>query len=170
MSALPHDLPRYLPEEPWPPYAYRPGRHPHPTRDPLGHSHSAVGDETPAEPPEGWRQSHRYLRAIDLFNHGFAWEAHEEWESMWHRPVDSAQAEWLQALIQVAAASVQQSIDHQDGRVRLCHRALDHLRRVHERVPAVYMGLEVEPLRASIRAWALDATQRPVLRLEASAT
>ena len=60
------------------------------------------------------------LRGVDLYNHGFGWEAHEAWESMWHRPADSTQAAWLQALIQLAAATVQESIGHPDGRARLC--------------------------------------------------
>lgn len=161
-------LPRYRPELPWPAYAYRPGLDPHPSRDPKGHSFGAEEDLTRAEPAANWRESDRYCRGVDLYNHGFGWEAHEVWESMWHRPCDSAQAEWLQALIQLAAASVQQSIDHPAGRARLCERALEHLRHVHEQLPPVYMGLEIDALRASIRAYAADPARRPILRLRAS--
>jgi hypothetical protein len=31
--------PRWLPEKSFPPYAYLPGRQPHPVRDPAGHSY-----------------------------------------------------------------------------------------------------------------------------------
>jgi len=84
---------------------------------------------------------------------------------MWHRPAEAAQAQWLQALIQLAAATVQESIGHADGRARLCHRALDHLMRVREEGHRVYMGLELEQLRHALRAYAADPGQRPVLRL-----
>ena len=160
------DLPRYLPAQPWPPYAYHPGRDPHPTRDPAGHMHGVPEDETPAESPHSWRESTRFLRGVDLFNHGYAWEAHEAWESLWHRPAERAQAELLQALIQLAAASVQQSVDRPDGRARLCHRALDHLRKVREEGHRVYMGLELETLRSVLIEYAADPQARPVLRLQ----
>ncbi len=33
--------------------------------------------------PEEWRACRNYLYGIDLFNHGFYWEAHEAWEGLW---------------------------------------------------------------------------------------
>src|SRR5262245_31357021 len=80
---------------------------PHPQSDPAGHSYgrhvtpSAVIDDT------DWDQSATYLHAIDLFNHGYYWEAHEAWESLWHAcgrggPV----ADLLKGLIKLAAAGV----------------------------------------------------------------
>lgn len=162
------DAPRYLPDLPWPPYAYRPGQGAHPTRDSGGHSFGQAEDLTPAEPPEDFARSGRYLRGVDLFNYGFGWEAHEVWESLWHRPADSTQAAWLQALIQLAAAAVQESVGHADGRARLCRRALDHLQRVHDQLPTVYMGLEVATLRAAIEDYAADQGRRPVLLLQLS--
>lgn len=163
-------LPRYLPHEDWPAYAYRPGRDPHPTRDPDGHSHGVPDDRSRSEDPELWAESRRYLRGIDLFNHGFGWEAHEVWESLWLRPNDPVQARWLQALIQLAAASVQESIGHADGRARLCHRALEHLRHVDRDGRRVYMGLDVSTLQRALHDYAADGTRRPVLRLESSTT
>lgn len=159
------ELPRYRPHDAWPEYAYRPGRDPHPTRDEGGHSHGVVPDDSSAEAPERWAESARYLRGIDLFNHGFGWEAHEVWESMWHRPSDAIQARWLRALIQLAAATVQDRIGHADGRVRLCQRALDHLRFVDRRAPAVYMGLDLAELQRDIAAYA-DGGRPPILRLQ----
>lgn len=164
------DLPRYLPQQEWPAYAYRPGRDPHPTRDRRGHSHDVPPDDSPAEPPSRWAASPRYLRGVDLYNHGFGWEAHEVWESLWLRPSDPVQAECLQALIQLAAASVQQSIGHDDGRSRLCHRALDHLRHVDRDGDRVYMGLDLTALQQALEDYAIDGSRRPVLRLDFSTT
>lgn len=128
--------------------------------------HGVPEDESPAERPEQWLQSHRFLRGIDLLNHGYGWEAHEVWESMWHRPATRAQAELLQALIQLAAATVQQSVDRPDGRARLCHRALDHLQKVREEGHRVYMGLELDTLRRVLIEYAADPDARPVLLLQ----
>jgi hypothetical protein len=97
--------PRLVPERPLPPYAYLPGLTPHPTRDPEGHSYGAE-PELPAPPdPEDWRACGDYLYGIDLFNHGFYWEAHEAWEGLWVACGRRGQmATYLQALINLAAA------------------------------------------------------------------
>lgn len=99
---------RLLPGRPLPPYAYRPGHNPHPTRDPGGHSHQALA-EAPALPappdPADWRGSPDYLYGIDLFNQGYYWEAHEAWEGLWVAcGRQGPTATYLQALINLAAA------------------------------------------------------------------
>ncbi len=33
---------------------------------------------------DDWLRCRDYLRGIDLFNHGYYWEAHEVWEGLWH--------------------------------------------------------------------------------------
>lgn len=103
--------PRLVPDRPFPAYAYIPGRSPHPTRDPDGHSYGeTLGGSEPPDPPDppdpvDWRACRDYLYAIDLFNHGFYWEAHEAWEGLWvacgRRGPTAA---YLQALINLAAA------------------------------------------------------------------
>jgi uncharacterized protein len=94
-----------LPDRPFPPYAYAPGDTPHPTRDPRGHSYAA-GFEIPERPdPEEWRACRDYLYGIDLFNHGFYWEAHEAWEGLWVACCRcDPTATYLQALVSLAAA------------------------------------------------------------------
>jgi hypothetical protein len=104
-SSLP---PRLVPDRPFPAYAYIPGRTPHPTRDPGGHSYGETleGSERPDPPePENWRACRDYLYGMDLFNHGFYWEAHEAWEGLWVAcGRRGATATYLQALINLAAA------------------------------------------------------------------
>ncbi len=47
------------------------------------------------------------MHAIDLFNHGFYWEAHEAWEALWHAAGrKGAAADFLKGLIKLAAAGV----------------------------------------------------------------
>jgi hypothetical protein len=71
---------RWLPEKSFPPYAYLPGRQPHPVRDPAGHSYHVEPMPVAAEASLG---SDVFLWGLDLFNHGYYWEAHEAWEGLW---------------------------------------------------------------------------------------
>src|ERR1700731_518169 len=72
--------PRWLPEKSFPPHAYLPGRQPHPVRDPAGHSYHFGPMPVAAEASLG---SDVFLWGLDLFNHGYYWEAHEAWEGLW---------------------------------------------------------------------------------------
>jgi hypothetical protein len=98
---------RLLPDRPFPPYTFVPGRVPHPVSDPAGHSFGVTPAAPPAPEPQRWEQSATYRYGIDLFNAGFYWEAHVEFESLWvvcgkKGPV----ADFLKGLIHLAAAGV----------------------------------------------------------------
>ena len=67
-----------------PPYAFVPGFWPHPTRDPDGHGHGKRQSTPRPMQPDTWEESTQYLEGIELFNHGYYWEAHEMWEGLWH--------------------------------------------------------------------------------------
>ncbi len=141
---------RLVPGRPLPPYAYIPGRHPHPTRDPGGHSHG-VGHETPAAPdPEDWRASVDYLYGIDLFNHGFYWEAHEAWEGLWVAcGRRGATATYLQALINLAAAGFKARWGNARGMRANARTALELFEaaaRYREVEHQRYMGLDIRTL------------------------
>jgi uncharacterized protein len=99
--------PRFLPEEALPPYAYVPGRFPHPFSDPQGHSYQLSAPQPPPPDPSRWDQCRTYLRALDLFNHGYYWEAHEAWEALWHACGRRGNlADFFKGLIQLAVAGV----------------------------------------------------------------
>jgi uncharacterized protein len=100
------DRPRYS-DEPLPPYSYVPGFTPHPVSDPRGHMHGHRAETPPALDPARWKESAAYRYGVDLFNHGYYWEAHEAWESLWHAAGRSGPvAIWLKSLIKLAAAAV----------------------------------------------------------------
>jgi hypothetical protein len=71
--------PRWLPQKSLPPYAYLPGMNPHPVRDPTGHSYHVEPIPVAAEAS---LSSDAFVWGLDLFNHGYYWEAHEAWEGL----------------------------------------------------------------------------------------
>ena len=113
--------PRYAPDIPLPPYAYVPGHGlPHPVNDPRGHLFNSPElaplplDHLPDEPASRrlaltalLAADPRWLHALDLFNEGFSWEAHEAWEQFWHAfGRTTPEARVVQGLIHLAAAAV----------------------------------------------------------------
>lgn len=125
--------PRYT-DQPLPPYAHTPGVTPHPRSDPRGHSFGLEEPATPPLDPDDWRASDAYLEGIDLFNHGYFWEAHEAWERLWIAAGRRGEvAAFLQGLIKLAAAGVK----HREGR-------LDGVRRHARRAAALFASLDAE--------------------------
>jgi len=99
--------PRYCPARELPPYSYVPGQSPHPMSDPRGHSFGRHEPPAAALDNATWRQNDTWLFAIDLFNHGYYWEAHEAWEALWHAAGRKGPtADFLKGLIKLAAAGV----------------------------------------------------------------
>lgn len=97
---------RLVPDEPFPPYAYIPGRFPHPTADPAGHSLGSKPVVAQVD-PERWPECRPYLYGIDLFNGGYYWESHVAWESLWLAcGRKGVAADFLKGLIKLAAAGV----------------------------------------------------------------
>lgn len=161
---------RYAPARDFPPYAFLPGKDPHPTRDPRGHS---FGHEEPAVylPAERWVENEDYLYGVDLYNHGFLWEAHEAWEGLWHLAKrDPLQADYLQGLIQCAAACLKVRMGQPRGVERLTALGTEKLERVASAADATFMGLDLDAWIPRIRAFADSAPEsidgRPPLQLE----
>jgi len=161
---------RYAPARAFPPYAFLPGRDPHPTRDPRGHSFGL--EERPPDPlpPERWRESADYLFGVDLYNAGYLWEAHEAWEGLWHvSKGDPVQANHLQGLIQCAAGCLKVPMGQPRGIERLIALGTEKLEAVARAAGSPYMGLELHELVADMRAFAgsapTDVEARPRLEL-----
>jgi len=164
---------RYLPQRPFPPYAFLPGRDPHPTSDPRGHSYSEQA-QPPALwlPPERWRENADYLFGCDLYNAGFLWEAHEAWEGLWHAARhDRDQAELLQGLIQCAAACLKLRMQQPRGLERLSELGTARLERVALQRGAHFMGLDLAAFVRDFRAFSAadphSPDGRPPIVLEA---
>jgi hypothetical protein len=128
--------PRYS-DEPLPPYSYVPGFTPHPVSDPRGHMHGHHATAPPALDPQRWEDSRAYRYGIDLFNHGFYWEAHEAWETLWHAAGRRGLvAIWLKALIKLAAAAVKLREGNAAGALRHAHRSLELQAELQAMLPA----------------------------------
>ena len=168
-SSIRPTLQRYQPSTPFPPYAFLPGRDPHPVRDPRGHSFGIDEAPPPAVPADDWRRDTAYLYGTDLYNHGFLWEAHEAWESIWHpaKLADNDQAEHLQGLIQCAAACLKVRMGQPRGLLRLMELGTARLESLSLRVGPHYMGLDLPKVVSAFRAFAAsqpkDVEQRPRL-------
>ena len=64
-------LERYAPDIPLPPYAYLPGRDPHPIRDPKGHMHGVEdAPEDPCDPAEISELRQHLLQAVGQLRFG----------------------------------------------------------------------------------------------------
>jgi predicted metal-dependent hydrolase len=79
---------------------------------------------------------------MDLFNHGYYWEAHEAWESLWHAAGRTGPvADFLKGLIKLAAAGVKVAEGNQDGARSHAKRAAE-LFRACESLGEQVMGLD----------------------------
>ncbi len=164
---------RYAPGRPFPPYAFVPGHDadstPHPTRHPEGHSYGAPPEARYLE-PRRWHENEDYLFGVDLYNHGYLWEAHEAWEGLWHRAKhDELQAEHLQGLIQCAAAALKVPMGQPRGLAQLAELGTGRLERVAREGSPIYMGIDLSAFVAAFRAFAASqpdtAEERPPIVL-----
>ena len=152
---------RYLPERSLPPYTYVPGQTPHPIRDPAGHMYGHV-PPTPILRVDDWQQCPDYLWGIDLFNHGFYWEAHEAWEGLWHvAGRQGPTADFLKGLIKLAAAGVKSLEGNVIGRQRHLRRAVELLEAAATASGGRCMGLELSPLCAAVGTCMMTALKDP---------
>ena len=139
--------PRYT-RRPLPPYRYLPFQGvkglPHPRNDPAGHSYNADEEYLSAFAPDDWTRCKPYLYGIDLFNHGYFWEAHEAWETVWLAAGgrETSCGLFVQGLIQLAAAQLKRVIGSQGAAESLTAAACAKLAVVE----GVFLGIEVATL------------------------
>ena len=155
-------LPRYS-SHPFPSYRFVPGQTPHPRRTPPAHSSGRPAPNPTTFLPDRWQSSEAYRYGIDLYNHGYWWESHEVFEGLWHCAGRHTElGNFLQALIQLAAANLKQVMGNRQAAQNLLQRGLIRL----QRVPDFYMGMDVARLTEEVRQ-RLNGTkfQAPLLYL-----
>jgi uncharacterized protein len=159
--------PRYS-QKPLPPYSYVPGFTPHPVSDPRGHLRGQAPEAATPLDPQRWSESGAYRFAVDLFNHGYYWEAHEVWESLWHAAGRRGpMAIWLKALIKLSAAAVKLREGNARGVERHARRTLELLHELEaENSPdQAWSGLVVDESGVSCCGIELAAVRRIADRL-----
>ena len=160
-SLMPLD--RYAPEIPFPAYSFVPGKHPHPVTDPRGHSFGQPHVVPEPLDPEHPRGSRQFLAAIDLFNAGYYWEAHEAWEGLWIAAGRAGEiADFLKGLIKLAAAGVKAREGQVVGVQRHARRACELFLAVRALLPAEqnsHCGLMLNELVFNARSLA----EQPIL-------
>ena len=153
-------------ERRFPSYTFVPGGPwPHPVSDPRGHA--AGRHPVPAERivETDWSSSVDFLHALNLFNAGYYWEAHEVWERLWHAHRRTGPtAEVLKGLIKLAAAGVKVRQGQRHGVVTHCERAARQFEVVIETVGETWLGLDLRGLVAASEQAAADP---PTTRLVA---
>ncbi len=96
-----------------------PGLDPHPLKHARGHQ---------APSPTG---EQRWPYALDLFDHGYLWEAHEVLEQVWKElPVRTPERDLAQAIILAAASLLRAHLGDDRSATTLCARAVSLLLRV----------------------------------------
>ena len=173
MTTLPdpgnRGVPRYS-QRPLPAYRYVPGLHPHPIRDPRGHSYErvpALNRHAPWRVDE-WRTLDDWLYGVDLFNRFYFWEAHEAWEGLWAAAGrDTAPALLLQGLIQIAAALLKTHMGVVVGARTLSTEGIEKLRRTRELQPEL-LGLDLQQTLAAFTGYfaPLECDHLPDLGLQ----
>jgi len=147
---IPHpDLPRYT-QTPFPAYRYLPFQAdmPHPRRDPAGHSFGKEEEYLPGFSTEDWRNCQPYLYGIDLFNHGYWWEAHEAWETLWFAAGQQTETgHFIQGLIQAAAAQLKRFMNEERGAQKLTASSIAKLT-LNE---GIFLGIEIESFSAKLQ-------------------
>lgn len=142
-------LPPRLTDGPLPPYAYVPGRFPHPVRDPRGHTFGQAPPLVVLAENGDWRTCRAYLAGMDLFNYGYYWEAHESWESLWIAlGRQGAQADFIKGLIKLAAAGVKAREGRPEGVAR-------HARRAKE----LFQATMIQPTSDGATGWGLPLSE-----------
>ena len=148
MTSDPTPMPRLAPQLALPARAFVPGRTERPAEGWLRELGAGAKEADLADPAG----SLAFRYGCDLFHEGFLWEAHEAWEGLWQlarrRPELADEATLLRALIQIAAAALQERMDHPAGVVRIRERAeaaLTELASHRERC----LGVDLLSLRAS---------------------
>ncbi len=135
---------RWVSHQTFPPYRHQPGQTPHPRTHPHGHSYNCEPASRASELlPTHWSKNEAYLFGVDLYNYAYWWEAHEQWEPLWHLAGHRTLCgEYLQALIQTAAALIKWQQGNRRGVDKLWPRGRTKLEKVLAAKPQ-YMGLDL---------------------------
>ena len=144
----------------FPPYRFIPGKSPHPTRDPEGHSYNKPLEQLASFENSQWQSCNAYLYGIDLFNHGYWWEAHETLEAVWVAAGRQTQTGiFIQGLIQVAVAHLKKLQGHHDLAKHMATVGLEKMKRTQ----GTCLGIEVSAFCDTVESYFSGDNEMPVI-------
>ncbi len=136
---------------PFPSYHFMPGQNPHPRKDPAGHSYGLPEPTATHTPADQWKTNATWLFGVDLYNFGYWWESHEQWEALWKVDRNTEQEKlFYRAVIQLAAANIKRYLDRIEGSQSLARQAVEKLKRIET---SPFMGIEPSPLVVAIEGY-----------------
>ena len=147
-------------DQPFPSYRFVPGKTPHPTRARNGHSYNQPHVQLAPFDPERWYACEAYLYGIDLFNHGYWWEAHEALEAVWMAAGRRTETGlFIKGLIQIAAAHLKRSQGFHDAATRMAARGLEKV----THIDGIFLGIDVAPFRDDVKSSFSGGNEMPVI-------
>ena len=158
-SPIKTSTPRYT-DRTFPPYRFIPKKSPHPTRDPDGHSYKKPLEQLASFENNQWQSCNAYLYGIDLFNHGYWWEAHEALEAVWVTAGRQTETGlFIQGLIQIAAAHLKKFQGFNDVAKRMATEGLEKMKCIK----GIYLGIEVSTFRSAVELYFSGENKMPVI-------
>jgi len=147
---MPH---RLCPKIPLPPYAFIPGKFPHPEK-PGGHMFGEKKFHIEKLDPHHWQNNETYLYALDLMNHQYFWEAHVWLEDLWNQVNRvGPMADFFKALILICAAQIKFQLKQMDS-------GLGHLKRSQELLESIQLVHKAHILLGLDLAFILDSVKQ----------
>ena len=114
----------------------------------------AVGPSGPGDAEAALCRDTRFLRAVQHFNCGDWYAAHDDFEELWHESAGLLRT-LLQGLLQVAVGQLHHERGNRRGATILTGEGLGRL----DQAPGQVVGLDLEALRREVRLW-LQALQQ----------
>lgn len=144
----------------FPAYRYVPGRSAHPRKDPLGHSFDKPEPSSKALDPADWARAPLYLRAVDLYNYAYWWEAHEAFEGLWQgAEKTSPLGQMFRGLIQIAASNLKRYMGAESAAQTLGARGLSHLREIQ----SPWLGVDIRLFEEDALDYLENIRSKPAL-------
>lgn len=144
----------------FPSYRFIPGKSPHPTRDPDGHSYKKMSEQLKLFEDMQWQSCDEYLYGIDLFNYGYWWEAHEALEAVWKAAGRKTETGlFLQGLIQVAAAHLKKLQGFDDVAKDIATKGLEKMKRKEN----IYLGIDIATFCSHVESYFSSENKVPIV-------
>ena len=129
---------------------YSPGQGVHPKKAPQQFHIPELPSDEATFSVNTWKNSQRYLYAIDLFNYGYWWEAHEVLEELWIKTgKTSFTGIFIQGIIQISATLLKKSQSTPNSASQLESKGLSKLRLRS----GVFLGIDVEEFTTDVEKY-----------------